>query len=157
MTLSLHALTLVVRDYDDAIAYFTRTLGFALVEDTPLSPEKRWVVVAPPNGGARLLLARAATAEQESRIGDQTGGRVFLFLHTDDFDGDYATLRAAAGHRVGRRAARHTDASWCLEIYMATSGISSRRAATEAGRAKAGQLVGGLKAMSACCASIQLR
>lgn len=85
---------LVVRDYDEAIAYYTSVLGFELVEDTPLEG-KRWVLVRPP--GARetcLLLARAANAEQASRIGDQTGGRVFLFLHTDDFWRDYEALRA---------------------------------------------------------------
>jgi catechol 2,3-dioxygenase-like lactoylglutathione lyase family enzyme len=91
---TLAMIALVVRDYDDAIAYFTRVLGFDLVEDTRLGPEKRWVVVAPPGGnGARLLLAKAANAEQETRIGDQTGGRVFLFLETDDFSRDYERLR----------------------------------------------------------------
>lgn len=84
---------LVVRDYDEAIAYFTNLLGFTLVEDTPLSSTKRWVVVEPAGkGGARLLLAKAATAGQESRIGDQTGGRVFLFLATGDFGRDYERL-----------------------------------------------------------------
>jgi catechol 2,3-dioxygenase-like lactoylglutathione lyase family enzyme len=86
---------LVVRDYDEAIAYYTQVMGFELLEDTPLSDTKRWVRVAPPNSpGACLLLARAATAEQESRIGNQTGGRVFLFLHTDDFWRDYHAYRA---------------------------------------------------------------
>ena len=83
-------IALVVRDYDEAIAYYTKTLGFELVEDTALSPAKRWVIVAPPGGGARLLLAKAVNASQESRIGDQTGGRVFLFLDTDDFARDHA-------------------------------------------------------------------
>ena len=88
-------IALLVRDYDEAIAYFTRCLGFELVEDTPQSASKRWVVVAPPGGGGTaLLLARAATPEQERRIGDQTGGRVFLFLGTDDFWGDYERMRA---------------------------------------------------------------
>ena len=90
MAVSLSQLALVVRDYDEAIAYFVGILGFELVEDTTLSPEKRWVRVAPRgDGGAGLLLARAATPEQASRIGDQTGGRVFLFLRTDDFERDY--------------------------------------------------------------------
>jgi catechol 2,3-dioxygenase-like lactoylglutathione lyase family enzyme len=85
---------LVVRDYDEAIDYFTRCLGFELVEDTPLGDAKRWVVVAPGGGtGAALLLARAATAEQAARVGDQTGGRVFLFLSTDDFGRDYRTMQ----------------------------------------------------------------
>ena len=82
-----------MREYDEAIDYYTRVLGFELVEDTRITPDKRWVVVAPPGpGGANLLLARAATAEQESRVGNQTGGRVFLFLHTNDFDRDYTAF-----------------------------------------------------------------
>ncbi|MGL4965215.1 MAG: VOC family protein [Inquilinus sp.] len=85
--------TLVVRDYDEAKAWYTEVLGFDLVEDTPLGDGKRWLLVAPP-GGPNLLLARAATPEQESRIGDQTGGRVFLFLHTDDFRRDHAAMTA---------------------------------------------------------------
>jgi len=91
---TIGALTFVVPDYDEAIAYFTETLGFSLVEDTPLTPGKRWVLVAPPGGGARLLLAQAADESQAARIGDQTGGRVFLFLHTDDFWRDYRLLLA---------------------------------------------------------------
>jgi catechol 2,3-dioxygenase-like lactoylglutathione lyase family enzyme len=83
-------IALVVRDYDEALAFFTHSLGFKVVEDTVLSPEKRWVLVAPPGSrGTNLLLARAATPEQEVHIGNQTGGRVFLFLHTDDFWRDY--------------------------------------------------------------------
>jgi catechol 2,3-dioxygenase-like lactoylglutathione lyase family enzyme len=86
---------LVVRDYDEALAWYTGVLGFAVVEDTPLAGGKRWVVVAPPrSAGARLLLARAATPRQVDRIGDQTGGRVFLFLYTDDFARDHAALVA---------------------------------------------------------------
>ena len=88
-------IALVVSDYDEAIDYYTRVLGFDLVEDTPREPGKRWVLVAPPGGnGSALLLARAANAEQTSRIGNQTGGRVFLFLHTDDFERDYAAYVA---------------------------------------------------------------
>lgn len=95
MPRSLAALTLVVRDYDEAIAFYTDVLRFRLIEDTPMPGGKRWVVVAPSDGeGARLLLARAANPEQAARIGDQTGGRVFLFLHTDDFHGDVAHMRA---------------------------------------------------------------
>ena len=87
-------LALVVRDYDEAIAFYTEKLGFTLLEDTTLSESKRWVLVQPPGAeGCCLLLAKAATPEQESRIGNQTGGRVFLFLHTDDFDADYARLQ----------------------------------------------------------------
>lgn len=90
MSQNLSMIALVVRDYDEAIAYYTKTLGFELVEDTVLSQVKRWVIVAPPGSGARLLLAKAVGASQESRIGDQTGGRVFLFLDTDDFARDHA-------------------------------------------------------------------
>lgn len=92
----LGLVTLVVPDYDEAIAFYVHTLGFELREDTPLEEGKRWVVVAPR--GARetgLLLARAATPGQAARIGDQTGGRVGWFLNTSDFDGDYARMRAA--------------------------------------------------------------
>jgi catechol 2,3-dioxygenase-like lactoylglutathione lyase family enzyme len=85
---------IVVRDYDEAIAYYTNALGFDLVEDTPLGAGKRWVLVRPPGSdGTCLLLAKAASPEQESRIGNQTGGRVFLFLHTDDFWRDYNAMK----------------------------------------------------------------
>ena len=85
----------MVRDYDEALAFYVGTLGFTLVEDTPLPEQrKRWVVVAPPgSSGCRLLLAQAVGPEQRARVGDQTGGRVFLFLHTDDFRRDYDALR----------------------------------------------------------------
>ncbi len=84
-------IALVVRDYDEAIQFYTQTLGFDLVEDTQLSDTKRWVIVAPKGEahGCNLLLAKAANEEQESRIGNQTGGRVFLFLHTDNLQRDY--------------------------------------------------------------------
>lgn len=87
-------LTFLVRDYDDAIAWFTGVLGFALVEDTKLSADKRWVRVAPPGGETALLLAKAATPEQAAAIGKQGGGRVFLFLETDDFARDHAAYAA---------------------------------------------------------------
>jgi catechol 2,3-dioxygenase-like lactoylglutathione lyase family enzyme len=86
--------TLVVRDYDEAIDFYTRVMRFRLVEDTRLSVTKRWVVVAPGAGGASLLLACAATPEQQAAIGHQTGGRVAFFLHTDGFDADVDHLRA---------------------------------------------------------------
>ena len=108
MLRSLALVTLVVPDYDEAIAFFVGVLGFELIEDTP-DPvrEKRWVVVAPAGGtGARLLLARATTPEQRARIGDQTGGRVFLFLHTDDFARDHAAL-GAKGVTFVREPERH--------------------------------------------------
>lgn len=82
-------LTYLVRDYDEAIAWFTRALGFALVQDTDLGGGKRWVLVEPSGGGVRLLLAKAATPEQAAHIGCQGGGRVFLFLETDDFARDH--------------------------------------------------------------------
>ena len=89
-------LALVVREYDDAIDFYVGKLGFELLEDTDLDGAKRWVRVSPPGrDGAGLLLARAVGDEQESRIGNQTGGRVFLFLETDDFGRDYAAYRAA--------------------------------------------------------------
>lgn len=88
--------TLLVDDYDRAIAWFTGALGFALRQDQDLGNGKRWVVVAPDgNPGAALLLARASTPEQQARIGDQTGGRVGFFLHTDDFARDHAAMLAA--------------------------------------------------------------
>jgi catechol 2,3-dioxygenase-like lactoylglutathione lyase family enzyme len=90
----LAMLSLVVRDYDEAIDFYTRVMRFKLVEDTPMSPTKRWVVVAPGNDGASLLLAQAVTPEQQAAIGHQSGGRVFLFLHTNSFDADLAHLRA---------------------------------------------------------------
>lgn len=86
---------IVVRDYDEAIAYYVGVLGFELVEDTVMSPTKRWVVVRPSGGGAGLLLAKADGEHQSSRIGDQTGGRVGFFLYTDDFHADYERMKAA--------------------------------------------------------------
>ena len=88
-------LALVVNDYDEAIRFYTTKLKFTLIEDTVLSETKRWVVVAPLNdNGCKLLLAKAATDEQRSRVGNQTGGRVFLFLHTDDIRRDYSEMKA---------------------------------------------------------------
>ena len=89
----LSRIAILVHEYDDAIRYYTEVLGFVLLEDVRLSATKRWVVVAPP--GAKetgMLLARAATDEQRAAVGRQGGGRVFLFLATDDFDRDYAEL-----------------------------------------------------------------
>lgn len=96
MKQSLGLVSLVVRDYDEAIAFYVGTLGFTLVEDTPVPEQaKRWVVVAPPGSeGCRLLLARASNDVQAERIGNQAGGRVFLFLYTDDFQRDYRSYRA---------------------------------------------------------------
>lgn len=95
MAQTLGCVALLVRDYDEAIAWYTGVLGFTLVEDTRQSDDKRWVLIAPPGAReTRLLLARAATPAQQARIGDQTGGRVLLFLHTDDFSRDYERMRA---------------------------------------------------------------
>lgn len=97
---SLAHIALVVRDYDEAIAFYVGTLGFTLVEDSyQREQDKRWVLVAPPGAGetadaTSILLARASTPEQEKFIGDQAGGRVFLFLRTDNFDRDHAAMIA---------------------------------------------------------------
>jgi len=92
---SLARVTLVVRDYDEAIAFFRDALRFRLVEDRPLEGGKRWVVMAPVDStGASLLLARAANPEQSAHVGNQTGGRVGFFLETSDFEADYAHLRS---------------------------------------------------------------
>ena len=95
MTQSIGQVALVVREYDEALEFYVGKLGFVLAEDRYLpDQDKRWVVLAPPGGGgARLLLARAVGAEQSARIGNQTGGRVFLFLYTDDFWRDYRAYR----------------------------------------------------------------
>jgi catechol 2,3-dioxygenase-like lactoylglutathione lyase family enzyme len=83
-------ISLIVKDYDEAIAFYTQKLGFELVQDTPLTEVKRWVLIAPKNSkGCRLLLAKASNAEQFDYVGNQAGGRVFLFLYTDDFWRDY--------------------------------------------------------------------
>jgi catechol 2,3-dioxygenase-like lactoylglutathione lyase family enzyme len=99
MAQELGYVTLVVRDYDEAISFFTEKLGFHVLEDSPSKDrqgrDKRWVLVSPPgSSGTSLLLARASTPEEASRIGNQTGGRVFLFLHTDDFWRDYRAMIA---------------------------------------------------------------
>ena len=94
MNQRLAQIALVVRDYDEAIRFYTQILKFRLIEDTPLTPSKRWVRVQPPGShGCCLLLAKAVGDEQVSRIGNQTGGRVFLFLHTDNFQRDYEFLK----------------------------------------------------------------
>jgi catechol 2,3-dioxygenase-like lactoylglutathione lyase family enzyme len=96
MTQAIGQVALVVREYDEALAFFVGTLGFTLIEDTAIpEQDKRWVVVAPPGAReSRLLLARAVGEEQAARIGNQTGGRVFLFLHTDEFWRDFHAYKA---------------------------------------------------------------
>lgn len=95
MKQSIGLVSLVVPEYEEALAFYVGTLGFTLVEDSFVPEQnKRWVVVAPPGATeSRLLLARASNPEQSSRVGNQTGGRVFLFLYTDDFDRDYRAFR----------------------------------------------------------------
>jgi catechol 2,3-dioxygenase-like lactoylglutathione lyase family enzyme len=93
MEQSIAQLSLLVNDYDEAIEFYTSKLNFTLIEDTVLSDTKRWVVIKPKgSNGCKLLLAKAANEEQKSRIGNQTGGRVFLFLHTDNIQRDYENL-----------------------------------------------------------------
>jgi catechol 2,3-dioxygenase-like lactoylglutathione lyase family enzyme len=93
MAQKLGSVALLVRDYDEAIAFYTQSLGFDLVEDADLGDGKRWVRVRPPgSSGTDLLLARAVNPEQTSRVGDQTGGRVFLFLQTDNFWRDFRAM-----------------------------------------------------------------
>jgi catechol 2,3-dioxygenase-like lactoylglutathione lyase family enzyme len=108
MKQSLGLVSLVVRDYDEALGFFVGKLGFELVEDKPVPEQaKRWVVISPPGAQeSRLLLARASTPEQAARIGAQTGGRVFLFLYTDDFWRDYERYRAK-GVEFVRPPAQH--------------------------------------------------
>lgn len=98
MSRHIGMVTLTVRDYDEAIEWYTKVLGFELVSDTLLSESKRWVVVAPEKDGARLLLAKADDEAQRSSIGNQTGGRVALFLYTDDFAADHAAMAKAGVH-----------------------------------------------------------
>lgn len=94
MAVSAAQFTLLVRDYDEAIAYFTQKVGLPLISDTKLDAEKRWIVLGGADG-ARIVVARAVGPEQIARIGDQTGGRVGFFLRSDDFDADYARMSTA--------------------------------------------------------------
>jgi catechol 2,3-dioxygenase-like lactoylglutathione lyase family enzyme len=95
MSRHLALLSQLVRDYDEANAFYVGKLGFELVEDSELGAGKRWVVLSPGPGGSRFLLAQASDAQQAALIGGQGGGRVWLFLHTDDFEGDHARMTAA--------------------------------------------------------------
>lgn len=95
MSQHIGLITLIVRNYDEAIDWYVSTLGFELVSDTPLGGAKRWVVVAPRGAQTGILLAEASDDVQTSRIGNQTGGRVALFLHTDNFEQDHATMLKA--------------------------------------------------------------
>jgi catechol 2,3-dioxygenase-like lactoylglutathione lyase family enzyme len=122
---SLAHIALVVNDYDEAINYYTETLHFTLVEDKVMSATKRWVMVAPPGStGTTILLAKAANEEQQSRVGNQTGGRVFLFLYTDDIDRDYKNLIDKKVKIVRELESQpHGKVLQCLLICMATCGI----------------------------------
>lgn len=104
--------TLLVADYDTAIAWFRGALGFVLRSDEPREGGKRWVVVGPADGGGSLLLARAVGEEQQARVGDQTGGRVAFFVQTRDFHGDYARMRAFGVQFVEHP--RHEDYGWVV-------------------------------------------
>lgn len=110
---------LLVRDYDEAIAFFVERLGFALLEDTDLGGGKRWVRVAPPGGaGTALLLARAVGPEQERHVGNQSGGRVFLFLQTDDFARDHAAMKARGVYFAEEpRRERYGTVAVFLDLY----------------------------------------
>ena len=120
MNQSLGLIALLVRDYDEALDFYTRTLGFELVEDTPVPEQgKRWVVIRPcGTSGASLLLARAASEEQLQRVGSQTGGRVFLFLYTDDLARDHARYQAK-GVRFVREPERqpHGEVAVFADLY----------------------------------------
>lgn len=118
MTLELARLSLAVRDYDEAIDFFTRALGFVVLEDEPRGGGKRWVVVAPPATGVGIVLAKAVTQEQQARVGDHTGGRVLLFLHTDDFDAAHARMQAEGVHFIEQpRREPHGKVAIFLDLY----------------------------------------
>jgi catechol 2,3-dioxygenase-like lactoylglutathione lyase family enzyme len=107
---------LLVNDYDEAIRFFTQALGFALLEDTALADGKRWVRVAPPGEtGSALLLARAATPSQQVAVGNQSGGRVFMFLETDDFYRDYGHMKA---HGVQFTEAPRNESYGTVAVFL---------------------------------------
>lgn len=103
MNQQLIQISVLVRDYDEAIVFYTQKLGFVLLEDTALSETKRWVRIQPEGnqGGCSILLAKAVNAEQKLAIGNQTGGRVFLFLHTDNIDRDYSNYKSKGIEFIG--------------------------------------------------------
>ena len=106
MTRHIAQIALLVADHDEAIAWYTRALGFVVIEDTSFTADRRWVVLAPsPNSEARLLLAKAGTVSEREQIGNQAGGRVFLFLHTDNFERDHARMLSNGVHF--RESPRH--------------------------------------------------
>jgi catechol 2,3-dioxygenase-like lactoylglutathione lyase family enzyme len=105
---SLQQIAIVVRDYDEAIKFYTEKLGFELIEDKIMSETKRWVIVSPKGSACQLLLAKAVGDEQVSRIGNQTGGRVFLFLYTDNFTAEYEHMKKHGVEFVRER----TEEDW---------------------------------------------
>jgi catechol 2,3-dioxygenase-like lactoylglutathione lyase family enzyme len=119
----LELVTLVVRDYDEALAYYTGVLGFVLVEDTRLTETKRWIVVRPPGSSIGLLLAQADSAQERARIGDQTGGRVAFFLYTDDLAADHERLRGGGVHFRGEPRVEPYGTSSCSRIATEMPGI----------------------------------
>lgn len=121
----LGLVSIVVRDYDEAIAFYVDTLGFLLVEDTHLpEPDKRWVVVSPPGATeSRLLLARATNDPQKAHVGNQTGGRVFLFLYTDDFWRDFHAYTNRGWFSSGNPGPRPTAPSRSSKTCTETCGI----------------------------------
>ena len=122
MAQTLGHVTLVVRNYDEAVAFFTHALGFTVIADIVLGEGKRWILVGPPNSrGTSLLLAQASTPEQASRIGNQTGGRVFLFLHTDDFWRDYGEMKARV---LGLVHNTHPAAAELLDDAVVRDGLA---------------------------------
>ena len=124
MSQNIASLAIIVREYDEAINWYCGILGFRLVEDTVLTETKRWVRVAPAESrDFSLLLARAVTPEQSSRIGNQTGGRVFLFLNTDDFWRDYNALSGRGESFADHRWRNPTVRSLSSKISTETSGI----------------------------------
>ena len=123
MNRSITRVAILVRDYDEAIAYYTGSLGFRALEDTDMGNGKRFVVVAPKGQtGATLLLARAANDEQSSRIGNQTGGRVFLFLHTGDFWRNYNEMKSRGCALSKNRAMSRSARLWSSRTFTATAG-----------------------------------
>lgn len=124
MKQSIGYVSVIVQDYDEAIKFYVETLGFRLVEDTFTEDQNKcWVLVAPPGyGGTKLLLAQADGVEQSSRVGNQTGGRVFLFLHTDDFWCDFNNYKSkkalsSSGSLPSRATARLRYSKTCTAIY----------------------------------------
>lgn len=132
MASSIALVTVVVRDYDEAIAWYTQALGFRLLEDTPRGPGKRWVRVGPDGGGTALLLAQPSDEAQAACIGCQAGGRVGFFLHTDDFDRDHAAM-AARGVRFRQAPRRGAYGSVAVfeDLYGNAWDLLERKATAE--------------------------